>query len=513
MNMKLLLLGLLALLPACHNNTDVVKEKEEINEPIVVSSIKRTPEGKAYLDVAGKPMALYGAQIRVDIFRSVDQMDWDTIEHYFRTAKELGLNCVQVSYPWKFLEPRENEYSFDEIDRILAFANEYGLKIELLWFSTNMIGDSYTYLVPTYILAKPSLRLAREGDGAFHALYGYTYSIVMDDEWLLSREVKAVSTLFNHIRSWDKAHGDRHPVITCQVHNEPDALIRWRLAEKKICDKSGALMETSRAWQMTLKALDTVGKAIKNSTYRVATRTNIISGNGVAAFPQTPNASPKDVYALEGIDFVSFDPYMTSVNQIASEVSAYASMEGNYPLIAENRGDFSNTASLMLAASALGGGYDIYDLATSPYITSHSAPPFNTEGIYNADLTPKPQVAEVKKLLAGLIQANEDVALTPLENFAVFNITGDYPDQTRTQQIRTTGAILDFSTKEGALAFVLDRGDRLIACSTATATLTISGGAAGPTINLRPGECYTIPFQSNGPLESTTKRNIGTLYK
>ena len=484
-----------------------------MNEPIVVSSIKRTPEGKAYLDVAGKPMALYGAQIRVDIFRSVDKMDWDTIEHYFRTSKELGLNCVQISYPWKFLEPRENEYSFDEIDRIMTFANDYGLKIELLWFSTNMIGDSYTYLVPTYILAKPALRLARDGDGSFHPLYGYTYSIVMDDEWLLSREVKAVSTLFNHIRTWDKAHGDRHPVITCQVHNEPDALIRWRLAEKKICDKNGELMETSRAWQMTLKALDTVGKAIKNSSYRVATRTNIISGNGVASFPQTPNASPKDVYALEGIDFVSFDPYMTTVNQIASEVSAYASMEGNYPLIAENRGDFSNTASLMLAASALGGGYDIYDLATSPYITSHSAPPFNTEGIYNSDLTPKPQVAEVKKLLAGLIQANEDVALTPLENFAVFNITSDSPLQTRSQQIRTTGAILDFNTNEGALAFVLDRGDRLVACSTATATLKISGGSGGSTINLRPGECYTIPFQSDGPLESTTKKNIGTLYK
>lgn len=511
--MKLLLLGLLAFLPACHSDLGTPGEKEEINEPIVVSSIKHTPEGKAYLDVAGKPMALYGAQIRVDIFRSVDQMDWDTIELYFRTAKDLGLNCVQVSYPWKFLEPREDEYCFDEIDRILTFANEYGLKIELLWFSTNMIGDSYTYLVPTYILAKPELRLAREGDGAFHPLYGYTYSIVMDDEWLLSREVKAVTRLFNHIRTWDKAHGDSHPVITCQVHNEPDALIRWRLAEKKICDKSGSLMETSRAWQMTLKALDTVGKAIKNSSYRVATRTNIISGNGVSAFPQTPNASPKDVYALEGIDFVSFDPYMTTVNQIASEVSAYASMKGNYPLIAENRGDFSNTASLMLAASALGGGYDIYDLATSPYITSHSAPPFNTEGIYNSDLTPKPQVAEVKKLLAGLIQANEDVALTALENFAVFNITTDSPELNRSQQIRTTGAILDFNTKEGALAFVLDRGDRLIACSTAAATLTISGGSSSGPINLRPGECFTIPFVSDGPIQSTTKKNIGTLYK
>lgn len=513
MNMKLLTIALLALLPACHSNTAVVPEEEPVNDPIVVSSIKQTPEGKAYLEVDGKPMALYGAQIRVDIFRSVDHMDWDAIEPYFRTAKELGLNCVQVSYPWKFLEPKQDEYSFDEIDRILTFANEYGLKIELLWFSTNMIGDTYTYLVPSYILSKSSIRLAREGDGSFHALYGYTYSIVMDDEWVLSREVKAVTKLFDHIRNWDKEHGNLHPVITCQVHNEPDALVRWRLAEKKICDKSGELMEGQRAWQMTLKALDTVGKAIKNSSYRVATRTNIISGNGVSGFPQRVDASPKDVYALEGIDFVSFDPYMTSVNQIASEVSAYASMAGNYPLIAENRGDFSNTASLMLVASALGGGYDIYDLATSPYITSHSAPPFNTEGIYNSDLTPKPQVAEVKKLLAGLIQANEDVALTPLENFAVFNVITDSPVESKSQRICTTGAILDFVTKEGALAFVLDRGDHLIACSTAAATLTISGGSSSGPINLRPGECHTVSFVSDGPIQSTTKKNIGTLYK
>jgi hypothetical protein len=188
-------------------------------------------------------------------------------------------------------------------------------------------------------------------------------------------------------------------------------------------------------------------------------------------------------------------------------------LEGNYTLIAENRGDFSNTASLMLVASALGGGYDIYDLATSPYITSHSALPFNTEGIYNSDLTPQPQIAEVTKLLAALIQANEDVALTPLENFAVFNVTADTPAQSKNQQIRTTGAILDFITKEGALAFVLDRGDRLIACSTAAATLTISGGSSSGPINLRPGECFTIPFVSDGPIQSTTKKNIGTLYK
>ena len=87
---------MLALLPACHSNTTVAPEEEVQNDPIVVSSIKHTPEGKAYLEVDGKPMALYGAQIRVDIFRSVDHMDWDAIEPYFGTAKEL---CGQWRSP------------------------------------------------------------------------------------------------------------------------------------------------------------------------------------------------------------------------------------------------------------------------------------------------------------------------------------------------------------------------------------------------------------------------------
>ena len=169
---------------------------------------------------------------------------------------------------------------------------------------------------------------------------------------MLEREKKALTALFAHIRDWDDAHGGKHPVITCQIHNEPDALVRWRLDEKHISDKNGTQLTKEDAWKMTLAALDAAGKAVQASEYRVATRTNIISGNGVNDFPQTPGISPREVAMQAGIDFVSFDPYMSTVNQIAREVSAYASLAGNYPLIAENRGDFANTASLMLAASA-----------------------------------------------------------------------------------------------------------------------------------------------------------------
>ena len=507
---------LLSMSVACSADNGQAHEGAADLTPIVVSRICQTPEGKPYLEVDDKPFPLYGAQIRVDIFRSVDKLDWDEIELYFATAQNLGVNCVQVSYPWAFLEPKRDQYTFTEIDKIMEFANKYDLKVELLWFSTNMIGDSYTWLVPTYILSEPAIRLNRTGDGSHHYLYGYTYSIVMDDAWVLEREVKAVRRLFTHIREWDERNGGRHPIITCQVHNEPDALVRWRLDEKTISHKDGTKLTRKEAWRMTLEPMDVVGQAIQTGDYIVATRTNVISGDGVKDFPQTPGISPKDVYALQGIDFLSFDPYKDKVNEIAYEVSQYASLKGNYPLIAENRGNFVNTASLMLVASALGGGYDIYDLATSKTIERVASQPFTSEGIYNPDLTPKNHVPSVTMVIKGLTRAAEDVALTATPEFADFNVRTDSPQKELTQTIRTTGAELKFQTSSGALGFVLDRGNELVVFATATARLSVSNGVVrevtNNTVDLEAGKLYRLSFTSSGKLTSTVKNNIGTIF-
>ena len=133
----ILLSLLLCMSAACSADNGQNDEASTDLSPIVVSRICQTAEGKPYLEVDDKPFPVYGAQIRVDIFRSVDKLDWDEIELYFATAQDLGVNSVQVSYPWAFLEPKRDQYSFTEIDKIMELANEYDLKVELLWFSTN----------------------------------------------------------------------------------------------------------------------------------------------------------------------------------------------------------------------------------------------------------------------------------------------------------------------------------------------------------------------------------------
>lgn len=135
--MKHIYMNILILLLTAMVSCSTVNGQDNLGvntlEPVTISRICRTSEGKAYLEVAGKPFAVYGAQIRLDIFRSVDKLDWPSIEEYFALASRLGVNCVQVPCPWAFIEPKRDSWDFDAVDKVLGFANSHNLKVELLW--------------------------------------------------------------------------------------------------------------------------------------------------------------------------------------------------------------------------------------------------------------------------------------------------------------------------------------------------------------------------------------------
>ena len=215
-------------------------------------------------------------------------------------------------------------------------------------------------------------------------------------------------------------------------------------------------------------------------------------------------------------------------------MAAYASIPGNYPLVGENRGAYSNTASLILAASALGAGYDIYDLATSKFIADRASNGYESEGILNPDLSDKAHTPKVRTLIDGLVKASPEVAVTKTEDFAVFNIQLDKPVKNLDQTIKTTGASIQFKSTNDAVGFALDRGDYIVAYVDKASTLTFSNGtvtsvetgyfkpdgtfvsesevSASAKVMMKEGTLYKIGFKSSGALASTTKKNIGTLF-
>ena len=366
---------------ACSDNNNETYV-EPILSQIEVSKLV-TENNKTYVSVDGKPFPFLGAQIRLDALLNCDKMTINEVENYFKKAQELGLNCVQIPISWNMVEPKENKYDYSIVNSILQFVNKYNLKMELLWFSTNMVGDSFSYLIPQYVLQEYNKRLSRNDEGNFWNYYGYQYTMILDDEWILERETKAITALFNHIRYWDSQNGDKHPVISAQIHNEPDALMRWRIDQKDLKYRDGTPLSKEKAWTMITNALNTVGKAVKNSSYRVVTRVNLIYGDGINPFPEATNARPKDVFDLQGIDFIGVDAYKDNVKHLKNEVMAYASIAGNYALVAENKGSYANSPSLILTSFALGGGYDIYDLATSNFFINNTTEPDQIDhGIY-----------------------------------------------------------------------------------------------------------------------------------
>ena len=491
---------------------------EEVLPQIEVSKLAKTVDGKVYLEVDGMPFPLFGAQIRVDVFKNCDNLSDAQIEPYFRKANELNVNCVQVPITWKGLEPTEGKYDFSWIDMILEYAVKYGLKVELLWFSTNMIGDTYTWFVPSYPLKNLDTRLLRKGTLEYdnlHNLYGYTYNAVFNHPDILKAETAAVTVLFNHIRNWDVAHGETHPVITCQLHNEIDGLVRWRITndDLNICKRDGTRLSEEEAWEMSLDAVDAVGKAVKNSPYKVLTRVNYTSCNTPGVFPQCKKAKGSDAFYRDGVDIVSVDPYMSEVKSIASVVKAFSGLEGNYPLIAENRGGYDTTPSLILTAAALGAGYDIYDLATSKFIYDNNGSPWGEEGVLNYDLMDRPYTPKVRSILKGLTEAAQDVALTSKENFVAFNVTNDYPDQYKTLIVNTTGASLTITTTSGAIGFVLDRGDNIVMYFTSSATVVIENGTVEggkKTFSVEGEKLLRVGFTSAKELTSTTASCIAS---
>ena len=61
---------------------------------------------------------------------------------YWEALKQTGVNTVLAVVTWEMIEPRQGQYDFSSLDRIVAEAREYGMKLGLLWFGSWKNGTS-----------------------------------------------------------------------------------------------------------------------------------------------------------------------------------------------------------------------------------------------------------------------------------------------------------------------------------------------------------------------------------
>lgn len=460
-------------------------EPEPDNGERLAARICTTSSGKTYVEVDGKPFSIVGGQVRVDgLYNRSDEFRSqcppctdDEVEQYFAKAAECGLNTLELALQWKDVEQTKDNYDFSLVDKLLTFAVKYNLKCEFLWFSTNMCGDGHGFSVPEYIVLDQITYPRLQAEGLYFShMYGQLMYFVLDNPNLMQRESLALTKLMDYVYEWSNSYDKATPLIGVQIHNESDGLLRWRLEQKKL-SLDGEGVSPERLWQMTLAALDNAGKAVKQSKYKVYTRCNMTVTLGTGAFPQFSNKtfSPLDVLALDGIDIVGDDPYVQSPEAISKTIKSY-SVNGNYPHIAENMGNYDNSPSLFLAAYQAGGCYMFYDFATPQYfiLINGSSSYQMDQGLLNPDFSFKPHTQQTLDMVKGITSMGSVLPLVDSADFVAFNIDTQYPQQKKQQTLATTKPVVTFSTENGSIGFAVWYDGCLYLYFTADCSVTVS---------------------------------------
>lgn len=450
------------------------EKSEDKNPPAELDYVTRivSENGRTYIDYRGKPFLMLGGQIRVDGLMNRGEGEFspvagapaaftaEEIEPYIRRASEFGLTVVELPVDWRDIEPEMDRYDFSVPDTLLKLCNKYDVKAEFLWFSTNMCGDSHSFHIPDYIwedeVTYPKLDSAYN---YFNWMYGFMGHLVLDNPNLMEREGKALKALLDHVYEWNEQNGKKYPLIGIQIHNEPDGLVRWRSSQAQLLERND--MTYADLWKMTLNALNNAGMAAKTGKYKIYTRCNMTVSFNMDEFSEAKGCSPKDVYDLDGIDIVGDDPYTTSTPAAANVIRSYT-YEMNYPHIAENMGNYDNTASLMLAAVTNGGGYAIYDFITPQYfnfMNEYQGSSYQMDqGVLNDDFSEKPHSADAERTVKGLAIAAEMLASVKLEAIAGLNIESDKPEKLLEKNYTIDGITLGFFTENGAKGYMFTDG-------------------------------------------------------
>ncbi len=494
-------------------------EEEEVPQEyeIVTKIVKKN--GRAMIEYLGKPFPLIGGQIRLDGLMNrgtgsnappsaapaaitlsdlqTDSPSTNLFDRYILEAKNFGLNCVQVPICWKWVEPSKDVYNFDILREVMRVLNKYDMKMELLWFGPNMCGDSFSFHLPDYIFNDDvTYSKMSSTAGNYSWMYGERKYVRADDADYQYRERLVIDKMMSFIYTWNKENGLKYPIISVQVHNETDNLFRWRGAQSKILSKNG--LSHRDLWDITLSGLDNAGKQFKASDYKIITRVNLCVTRGVGAMraqvetsdgsyiETTTDCYPHEVYNLEGIDIVGDDPYVgigengedgnNSVQKVKNAILEYSTIGNNYSHIAENKGAYTNTASLILVSLVNGGGYNIYDFATPTFFTymNGSSTYVMDQGVINGDFTDKSHSAITRSIVRGLSRGAHVIASEQLSNIVGYNVETDMPVKGYTKTSTFGSSTVRFVCQNGGLGYLVKTSDSFYVYCTEDATITFN---------------------------------------
>ncbi|WP_232189450.1 discoidin domain-containing protein [Cohnella silvisoli] len=371
---RTMLICLMVSIMACVAVTPAVAFANE-----TVSEIITLENGKKVISVGGEPYITDGVQIRTDSWRRYAGLTNAQMSDkgLFRWARLLNVNVVQVPVAWREVEPSQNVFDYTNVAWSISEAKKYGLKMELLWFGSDVGGSAWSEMIPDYLTNTAVYDRILKSDGS---ILGAGYSTWGDGNKIaLSREDPdthaAEENAINHLMDYLESNDPDDVVIGIQVQNEPTIMQHQPTMAETDRDYSAASNSLYTAGGYTNAVrfsedrlaiyLNRVAGWFKNSTKKMFTRVNFIS-----PYTSVDEDITKMRNLAPNVDFIGYDTYGVNQATLYNRLTNYFSTGGNLPHLSEQDGSAADSRQKIIdVLAANGAGAEIYRLAMATVTT------------------------------------------------------------------------------------------------------------------------------------------------
>ncbi len=435
----------------CTSNTPVPESQR-----IVVSRVLTNGLGKTYMEVDGKPF----------LYNSVQS--WYPPEEnynlYVQKAAEADYKCFTFWLYWDHLEPKEERYDWSKLDKVIDLANQYDVRLDIVWAGTNFCDHLDPRFTPKWILNKHEYHLKDPNEKCTIARgfdMGNCCAIDPTNGQILAKEKRVLVKMLEHLKAYDR----NHRIIAIQIQNEPN-INSYKGGKKNV-----------------LAYINALGQAVKESDYTIVTRVNLAS-----------KSMDPEVDALQYIDGHGLDTYDESV-ALTRNIILNDPNNTKLKYIAENSA-WCNTTSHIVATLANGGFYNIYRLDYDAI--------WDKPGLYDKNFKPWTVTKEVTQLNMALNKISSVIAEAQKENMLEFNTEWGYPTTYYDEKKTLANRAIGFKCRNGSepVGLVVEKNGDFYCVADNMSYFTFD---AEPTI------CETGRFHGDGSWQKMKERGCTKL--
>lgn len=418
---------------------------------VLISRTVTNREGKTFLEVDGKPF----------LFNSIQSWYPPEADYrlYMEKAWEANYRVFSFWLFWRHLEPAEGVYDWSELDKVIELANQYDLRLDIVWAGSDFCGHIDRRFAPDWLLDRHAWHLKdKNGDCVNLDAFDLHLSHGIDckKREALEKEKKIITDMMHHLRIYDT----KHRIISFQVENEVN-INDW----------------TGQAKKDVLRYCNEIGGAVKASDYVVATRMNLGSGH-----------NDPDINALSNIDFYGPDPYSSEVEDIRSVIND--TEHSRMPCISENAA-YENSTEMMAVAFAEGGFYSIYRVDYDSV--------WNKPGVFDKGWKYWSVTFKIRDFNKALNKINQLIASSPKSKMTEFILGDDDVSNGGYRYRILSGRRFGVSSKKDSACIIVERRGEYYVVADGPMNLVMDG---------RPFSCGTGRMDGDGNWDAEADRSV-----